>query len=605
MALVGATPRTGRRIRRRLLALQVAIVLVTVLAVAAVVLFVQDRYTRELAFEEVDTVATAIAANPEVIDDVNDPDAAASIQPIAHLAERSAGVSFVVVVNREGLRVAHPDPELIGQPVSSDHGPILSGESFRGVEEGPVGVTLRSKVPIWDGDTVVGSVSVGILQSEIRADLLEVVLGFAPWILGAAALGTAVAAWASRYVRRRIYGAEPEEMAGLHQSRQALLHSVGDGVVGVDEHGTITLANDEARRLLGVSADVEGQLAAEVLDEDVAAMLLSPAAGPEATGFVLAGERILLAKARPVLVGGRPVGRTLTLQDRTELESTFRELEGQRSMTEALRSQTHEFSNRLHVISGLLSLGEAAEAEEYVRSLTGPLGSSGTPDLGDASLTALVGAKAAVAREAGVELTVAGDSAVAPDWRADDDTLTVVANLLTNAIEAAGDGGRVLLRVRAGGAGAEAGGDDGRDADQGGVEDAGRPGVAVTVEDSGPGLDPAAADRLFRWGESTKQRQGTAAPVGGRGVGLALVDRIVRRRRGRVDVGPSPLGGARFHAAWPGENDHEMPAGGGAGSPTGSAAGSEAIPEDHGATPAGREHQADPETRTDQERRLG
>ncbi|MDI3331901.1 MAG: ATP-binding protein [Micrococcus sp.] len=577
MTSTPATPRAGRRIRRRLLALQVAIVLVTVLAVAAVVLFVQDRYTRELAFEEVDTVATAMAAHPEVIAEVNAPDAAETIQPIAHLAERVAGVAFVVVVNREGLRVAHPDPELIGKPVSSDHGPILSGESFRGVEEGPVGVTLRSKVPIWDGDTVVGSVSVGILQSDIRADLLEVVLGFAPWILGAAALGTAVAAWASRYVRRRIYGAEPEEMAGLHQSRQALLHSVGDGVVGVDERGTITLANDEAHRLLGVSADVEGRLAVEVLDEDVAAMLLSPAAA-ETTGFVLAGERILLAKTRPVLAGGRRIGRTLTLQDRTELESTFRELEGQRSMTEALRSQTHEFSNRLHVISGLLSLGEAEEAREYVRSLTGPLGSSGTPDLGDASLTALVGAKAAVAREAGVELTVTQGSAVASDWHADDDTLTVVGNLLTNAIEAAGDGGRVLLEVRAG-----AGGD--QRAGQGAAQRAVRSGVEVTVDDSGPGLDPAAVDRLFRWGESTKQGVGTgepvtggatAPPVGGRGVGLALVDRIVRRRRGRVDVGASPLGGARFHAAWPGENGSSGTAGNTTGSTAGSSAGSAA-----------------------------
>lgn len=583
MSSTPTTPRAGRRIRRRLLALQVAIVLVTVLAVAAVVLFVQDRYTRERAFEEVDTVATAIAANPEVIADVNAPDAAASIQPIAHLAEQSAGVSFVVVVNRDGLRVAHPNEELIGKPVSSDHGPVLSGESFRGVEEGPVGVTLRSKVPIRDGDTVVGSVSVGILQSEIRADLLEVVLGFAPWILGAAALGTAAAAWTSRYVRRRIYGAEPEEMASLHQSRQALLHSVGDGVVGVDERGVITLANDEARRLLGVSADVEGRLASEVLDEDVATMLLSPGPAPETTGFVLAGERILLAKARPVLAGGRGIGRTLTLQDRTELEATFRELEGQRSMTEALRSQTHEFSNRLHVISGLLSLGEAEEAEEYVRSLTGPLGAAGIPDLGDASLTALVGAKAAAAREAGVELTVSEDSSVSPDWRADDDTLTVVANLLTNAIEAAGDGGRVLLEVRAG-EGSGQGAD--QDSDQGGV--------AVTVEDSGPGLDPATVDRLFRWGESTKHGAGgreagspapvgeagaagsatgaATPPVGGRGVGLALVDRIVRRRRGRVDVSASPLGGARFHAAWPGENDGK--------GPTGTSAGDGAVPAD-------------------------
>ncbi|MGM7669901.1 ATP-binding protein [Microbacterium sp. A93] len=536
--------RRGRRLR--LLTLQVAIVLLTVLAVAAIVLRFEDLRTRDLAFEEVHTVATEMAENPDVIASVNAADAAEQIQPIAHLAQRVAGVEFVVVVNRDGLRVAHPDPDQIGEPVSSDHGPILGGETFRGTEEGPLGVSLRSKVPIRDGGTVVGSVSVGMLQSEIRGDLLEVVLGFAPWILLAAGLGTAGAAWTSRYVRTRIYGAEPEEMSALHQSRQALLHSVGDGVVGVDEQGRIILINDEATRLLAVGHDVQGQLASEVLDPDLAALLAAPAdpadpAGPEdsagepteRTTFALAGERILLAQVRPIRAQGRDIGRTLTVQDRTELEANLRELEGQRSLTETLRSQTHEFSNRLHVISGLLSLGETEEAEAYIRGLTGLTDLTGGPDrtgLADSALAALVGAKAALAREAGVGLTLAGSSALDPDWNADDDALTVVANLLTNAIEAAGDGGTVVLELVARGGGFE-----------------------VTVDDSGAGIDPARTRQLFRWGTSTKEDGATGGRIaGGRGVGLALVDRVARRRRGRVSVETSPLGGARFRARWPG-----------------------------------------------------
>lgn len=532
--------RRGRRLR--LLTLQVAIVLLTVMAVAAIVLRFEDLRTRDLAFEEVHTVATEIAENPDVITSVNAPDAAEQIQPIAHLAERVAGVEFVVVVNHKGLRVAHPDPDEIGEPVSSDHGPIRGGETFRGTEEGPLGVSLRSKVPIWDEDTVVGTVSVGMLQSEIRGDLLEVVLGFAPWVLLAAGLGTAGAAWASRYVRTRIYGADPEEMSALHQSREALLHSVGDGVVGVDEEGRIILINDEAARLLSVDHHVQGQVAAEVLDPDLAALLVAPT-GPEDTAgehaerttFALAGERILLARVRPIRAGGRDMGRTLTVQDRTELEANLRELEGHRSLTETLRSQTHEFSNRLHVISGLLSLDEAGEAQDYLRSLTGLSGAPFQHDLSDPSLSALVGAKSVVAREAGVGLSLAEGCAVDPGWRADDDALTVVANLLTNAIEAAGDGGSVVLDVTAGAGG-----------------------FAAVVDDSGPGVDPASAQRLFRWGASTKEDgTGAAQPAGGRGVGLALVDRIARRRHGRVSVTVSPQGGARFRAEWPGQETPE------------------------------------------------
>ncbi|XKH57295.1 Spo0B domain-containing protein [Citricoccus nitrophenolicus] len=547
-------PRPRRRFRLQLITLQLAIVLLTVLAVAAIVLRFEELRTRDLAFEEVHTVATEIASVPEVIATVNAADAVERIQPIAHLAERAAGVEFVVVADQDGIRVAHPDPAQIGQPVSSDHAPIRAGETFRGTEEGPLGVSLRSKVPIWDGDEVVGTVSVGLLQSEIRADLLEVVLGFAPWVLLAAGLGTAGAAWASRYVRTRIYGAGPEEMAGLHQSRQALLHSVGDGVIGVDEDGTITLVNDEATRLLGVGPDIEGRPAAEVLDADLAALLApspTPASSPgkatdagprrptadeadwDLTTFALAGERILLARVRPARAQGRQIGRTLTVQDRTELESSLRELEGQRSLTETLRSQTHEFSNRLHVISGLLSLDETEEAQEYIRSLTGLAGGPFQHDLSDASLSALVGAKSALAREAGVALELTANGSVEADWSADDDALTVVANLLTNAIEAAGDGGRVMLEVTAGAAG-----------------------FAVQVDDSGPGLDPDAAQALFRWGASTKDTgPASGRPAGGRGIGLALVDRIARRRRGRVEITPSPWGGARFRAAWPAAAD--------------------------------------------------
>ncbi|GAA1128865.1 sensor histidine kinase [Citricoccus alkalitolerans] len=589
--LHGHRPR--RRFRLQLLTLQLAIVLLTVLAVAAIVLRFEELRTRDLAFEEVHTVATEMASVPEVIATVNAADAVERIQPIAHLAERAAGVEFVVIADRDGIRVAHPDPAQIGQPVSSDHAPIRAGETFRGTEEGPLGESLRSKVPIWDGDEVVGTVSVGLLQSEIRADLLEVVLSFAPWVLLAAGLGTAGAAWASRYVRTRIYGAGPEEMAGLHQSRQALLHSVGDGVIGVDEDGTITLVNDEATRLLGVGTDIEGRPAAEVLDADLAALLApsplpapTPAsppgtaadAGPrrpmpdeadwDLTTFALAGERILLARVRPARAQGRQIGRTLTVQDRTELEASLRELEGQRSLTETLRSQTHEFSNRLHVISGLLSLDETEEAQEYIRSLTGLAGGPFQHDLSDASLSALVGAKSALAREAGVVLELTADSSVETDWRADDDALTVVANLLTNAIEAAGDGGRVMLEVTAG-----------------------TTGFAVQVDDSGPGLDPDAAQALFRWGTSTKDTgPASARPVGGRGIGLALVDRIARRRHGRVEIAPSPWGGARFQAAWPAAADSDAVPD--AGTDTGTDTGTD----DDSRAGAGREHTGTPDT---------
>lgn len=508
------------RRRAQLLAMQLGIVLGLMGAVSVVILVFEDHRTQEVAFDRVYTVAVQIAAQEAVQSHLGSPDATEVIAPIADLATSVSGVQYVTVANLAGIRVAHPDPERIGEKVSSDHDPVRAGESFRGTEVGPQGVTLRAKEPVWFDGKIVGTVSVGILQSEIRGELLEIVGDVAPWILGAAALGTIASALTARVVRRRIYGVEPEAVAGLLQSQQALLFSVHDGVLGVDSEGRLTLVNDEARRLLGLQGEVVGALAADVLDPTVHAQLSSEAPEAEQTQYVLAGERILVATRREALAGGQSLGRTLTLQDRTEMESTLRELKGQRSLADALSSQAHEFANRLHVLSGYLSFGEPGEAAAYLERISGVVRGVDAGILKDPALSGLVGANAAGAREAGVRLLVDPGSETEPGWRADEDTLTVVGNLLSNAIEAAGDGGAVRLLLSAG-------------PDR----------LMICVEDSGPGIAADAVEEIFRRGVSSK------AGVG-RGIGLALVDRVIRRRAGTVSVATGELGGAKITVQW-------------------------------------------------------
>lgn len=91
----------------------------------------------------------------------------------------------------------------------------------------------------------------------------------------------------------------------------------------------------------------------------------------------------------------------------------------------------------------------------------------------------------------------------------------VLVNLLQNAIDAAGDDGRVRVECAAG---------------------AGQ--VEFAVEDSGPGVDPTVRRRLFEPLVTTK--------VKGIGLGLALVKRIVERHGGNIAYVPKPGSGARF-----------------------------------------------------------
>ncbi len=70
---------------------------------------------------------------------------------------------------------------------------------------------------------------------------------------------------------------------------------------------------------------------------------------------------------------------------------------------------------------------------------------------------------------------------------------------------------------------------------------AGGHGLVLSVEDDGPGIAPDQADEILQRGV----RADTVVP--GHGIGLAMVRDIVAAYGGRLEIGASPLGGARMH----------------------------------------------------------
>ncbi len=109
--------------------------------------------------------------------------------------------------------------------------------------------------------------------------------------------------------------------------------------MATDADGRIALINDEARRLLKVSADSVGRRLTEVLPAGRVRDVLTG----EVTGtdeIVLAADRVLVASRMPVVVRSKTIGHVATLRDRTELESLLRELDSARTLTEAASRQT-------------------------------------------------------------------------------------------------------------------------------------------------------------------------------------------------------------------------------------------------------------------------
>lgn len=509
-------------LRTQLVLLQVFIVLAIVLTVGLAAMLMQERQIREASQERMIAVAQSVAQLPTIIDAYDDPDPAAVIQPIAELIRDSSNVAYVVVTDDQGIRYSHPDPERIGERVSTDPSVALSGDMYVGTQTGTLGASWRVKVPMFAVDgTVMGQVSVGILESALREDFLGDITGFLLALGAATVVGVVAATGVARVVRRRIYGLEPDEIRGLLETREATLHGIREGMLALDEHGDVSLCNDSAARLLGLDApaDAIGRPASELLDD--LTTLVADSGDDDSTPqrLMLSGERVLVARAAAVRVQERRVGTVVTLMDRTELDHALRDLAGAQSLAEGLRAQQHEFSNTLHTIGGLIELGEFDAAARVIDRAGdgGALSRLDAPDgVQDIELAAILLAKRSRARELGVRLDVSG--AALPAGPADGDLTTIVGNLIDNALDAAGRGGRVAVTI--------ARDDEGM--------------TVLEISDDGPGVPIEHRGDVFRLGFSTKSddRQ--------RGYGLTLVARVVERRGGTIDLCPAALGGARF-----------------------------------------------------------
>ena len=315
-------------------------------------------------------------------------------------------------------------------------------------------------------------------------------------------------------VRRQTFGLEPAVIARQYQHHDAMLHAVSEGLLITDRTGTLVLANDEARQLLRLPVGCEGALLADLLTDTELAVLLAQDV-PVRDQVHIAAGRVLLVSRSPAEIDGKPVGVVTTLRDRTELQAALRELDTVRALLDALRAQAHESANRLQVLVGLVELGQYQDAIRMgtrSASVAQRLSDQLLDRVGEPALVALLLGKTAIAGERGVELRLGAETTVTAVPRNMQDVLTVVGNLLDNAIDAAatnGDGW-VELTLR--------------------TDEVG--GLQITVSDSEPGIPAEHLDDMFSLGFSTKPSEQT----GGRGVGLALVQEVVTRLGGSKTV---------------------------------------------------------------------
>lgn len=470
-------------------------------------------------------VAHTVAARPGLARTVasTSPTATGPVQSSAERVRRATGALYVVVTDRRGIRYSHPTAANVGHRVSTSPDRALHGHDVVTVERGTLGYSARGKVPLRTaGGSIVGEVSVGIATARLDAATRKLVVLLGLVALGPLAVGLVGALTLGRRLRRTTLGLEPEDMADLLREHAAVLGGVRDGIVAVDRDGRVSVTNPAAARLLG--RDLTRGLPvdeASVGPEVVALLAQEP---PPSGALCVIGDRVLVCTRLEVHRDGRDLGQVLILRDRSDLDQLARELEATRALTDALRAQAHEHTNRLHALTGLLHNGAVDEAAGYLTELS--QAPTWVPGIEDPYLAGLLAAKAASASEAGVRLVVPETTWVDGRLEHPLDTVTVVGNLLDNGVRAASDGDREPAWVEVT---LLSDGDD----------------LVVHVIDSGDGVPPELASSVFDHGFTTREDD-----QAGHGIGLALARHTVRAHGGdlRLVAASGASHGAVFEA---------------------------------------------------------
>lgn len=482
--------------------------------------------------EQVSNVARFVASSPLVVDSLAEP---GSVSPDAlrlYLDTLSAvtQVNFIVVMDMQAVRLYHPKPDRVGKKfVGGDEGRALQGEYYVSSAKGTLGFSQRAFAPVFDKQNrQVGAVSVGFLSDSIRSIVARVNTPIQIVLALSLTMGLVLSILLANRIKKILHGLEPAEIAMILEERGAMLRMVKEGILAINLAGEITLVNDEAERILartGITESLLGERIDDILPQSNLSAVMRSGKPLYDDELCLNGV-IVLANHRPVEIRGVRVGAISTFRDMTEMRELAERITGINKYVDALRSQSHEFMNKLHVIYGLARNGKIPELDAYLEQLMNIKQEENrtiTEAIEDPVLAGFMTSKCVRARELGISFEFAHMGVLPVCAKpAANGLITILGNLLDNAMEAVENAPVKEIRVR--------------------FEMTDNL-VIITVEDTGIGLCDDECAEVFGKGWSTKGET--------RGYGLWLVLKTVDSFDGTIEVAGRPGGGASFQVTLP------------------------------------------------------
>lgn len=471
--------------------------------------------------------AKIVASMDSVVDAVKKRD-----QPrLASIVERlgsSSDFDYIVIGDEHSQRLYHPNPAKIGLPMQwTKPGALERGESYIIYGKGSMGKAMRAKTPIFDSDgKVIGVVSLGYLISKIEHWRLSYLTPLTSSFV-VVLIALLLLAWLfANHIRRQMMGMEPKEIARVLRQQEALFGAVFEGLLAVDPAGKITAINQNARKMLRVSATPQqlvGRSVSDVVSPDH--FFLDQEGGNRQDELCTFNGLNIIANRAGIWIDEVFQGWVVSFRNRDDIHTLSAQLSQIQQYVENLRTVRHEHLNWMSTMSGLLQMKEFDRALEMVKTE-----SSSQQALIDTlrdifknrQIAALLFGKYHRAKELGLSLTFIPGSqlGILPSTLGENELATIIGNLLDNAFEAslknpAGDKNIEIYLS-----------DEGHE-------------LILEVADHGCGIDPILQGSLFERGVSSKDSEE-------HGIGLYLVETYVCQSGGTITVEDNPPRGTLF-----------------------------------------------------------
>ncbi|WP_332634036.1 sensor histidine kinase [Halalkalibacter flavus] len=356
-------------LQTKILGIVVCLILTIIIALVGQFLYLNTQRVYESTAAISLQTAKTVSYMPSVKEVMGSVYPPLKLQPLTETIRNQADAKFVIITDREGKILTHPDRKKIDKfiPIDDSYKAVVFGGYYTIKSKELVGPALVGKAPIFNEiGQVIGVVNVGYLLEDIYLDILKEVKPVVLFAIVIVIMGVIVSILLARSIRNDTMGLEPRQIASLYRDRNATLSSINEGIVSVDYQGYITLMNTAAKRILDIQDNLINEPLKSVIPNIDVEKVLKNNKGIVNKELFLE-DKVIILNISPIVEEKKVFGAVATFRDKTEIQEMVNTLSEVREYSEDLRAQAHEFTNKLYAISSLLQLGYQADAIKMIQ----------------------------------------------------------------------------------------------------------------------------------------------------------------------------------------------------------------------------------------------